>query len=291
MQHTFMQQRRQFTKTMLGLGLASCLVPFAHGSSKLKPMKFTTGIQLYTLRDLMAQDPIKALNLVAKTGYQEVEFAGYFNKTTQELASTLRELGLTAPSAHYGLDDLNANLSQIIEDAHTLGHKYIVLPYLTDEQRDGGIDTYKKLAVKCNKFGEACKQADIQFAYHHHDFEFFKTHNQVPFDVLLNETDADLMKIEMDLYWMAKANQSPTDYFKKHPQRFPLFHVKDMDAQGDFADVGTGVLDFDSIFAQHEISGIQHFFVERDHTLDVLKTMATGQVTLSKLLRNLAVTN
>jgi sugar phosphate isomerase/epimerase len=272
--------RRRFMKlssTILGASLLPGSLAFAAD----KPS--SVGLQLYTLRDMMAVSVPATLKLVSAVGYKEVETAGYFEHSPQEFRKMLDGEGLTSPSAHIRLDLFDNSLNQVIDTAKEMGHEYVVIPYLTVEQRGSGIDVYKKLAENCNVYGEACKKAGLKLAYHNHDFEFEIRDGQLPYDVLLQDVDADLMAMEMDLYWMAKAKQDPLAYFKRHPGRFKLWHVKDMDKQGEFADVGTGVIDFPTIFAHAKQAGVEHKVVERDMTDNIVKTIQQGYKAVSAL--------
>lgn len=230
------------------------------------------GLQLYTVRDMAKDDFLGTLEHVAAVGYKDMEFAGYFGHSVQTLRRHLDALGMAAPSAHIPLTAFQDNTDKVIEDALVMGHHYLVMPYLTQEQRAGGIDTYKHLAEFLNGVGEKCRASGIMLAYHNHDFEFQAENGQLPYDVLL-EVPAENMLMEMDLYWTTKAGFDPVAYFAKHPGRFPLWHVKDMDTEGNFADVGTGTIDFDRIFAQRHLAGLQHGFVERDRTDDLERTL------------------
>ena len=125
----------------------------------------------------------------------------------------------------------------------------MVCAYLSPQER-GSLDHYKKLADIFNKAGETCKKSNIQFCYHNHDFEFEVQDGVFPYDILLDKTDKNLVKMEMDLYWIKKAGQDPLALFQKHPGRFPLWHVKDMSKEADqiFTEVGNGIIDFKTIF-------------------------------------------
>lgn len=243
------------------------------------------GLQLYTLRDLMAQSVPDTLKLVAGVGYQQLEFAGYFNQQPKALRRLLDDEGLSAPSCHVPLDQLTQQLGQVIDQALVLGHRFIVLPYLTEEQRGTDISVYQQLAAQLNQIGERCQQAGLQLAYHNHDFEFQSRNGKLPYDVLLTETDASLVKMELDLYWVVKAGLDPLAIFAKNPGRFPLWHVKDMDQQGNFADVGLGTIDFAAIFAKASVAGMQHAFVERDQTDNKINTIRQGFAATSRYQR------
>ncbi len=265
--------RQQFLK-LGALATSAALLPqfdvFAASPKKV-------GLQLYTLRDLMAKDPDGTLRKVAQIGYKEVEPYGYgsgkfFGKTPKEFAALMKELGLSAPSGHYmtgnvmkGKGTLTDGWKQAVDDAAAIGQKYMVCAYLFPPERTK-LDDYKKFAVLFNKSAEVCKAAGIQFAYHNHDFEFKPMDGQIPYDVLLNGTDKNLVKLELDLYWATFADQDPVALFKKHPGRFPLWHVKDMEktAERAFAPVGTGSINFQRIFDAKKTAGMTHYFVEQD---------------------------
>jgi len=155
----------------------------------------------------------------------------------------------------------------MIEAAHVIGHKYLLVAWSPPEERQS-LDDYKRLADLFNRTGEQLKKADIQFAYHNHDFEFAQMEGHIPYDLLLERTDPQLVKLEMDLYWIVKGGGKPLEYFEKYPGRYPLLHVKDMDATPKryFTEVGRGVIDFKTIFANAGRAGVRHYFVEQDET-------------------------
>lgn len=260
-----MTTRRTFIKRSGLLSLAA----FASPSFFFK-VNAHTGLQLYTLRGDIAKDPKAVIEKVAAIGYKEVESFGYtagkyFGMSPTDFAALLKANGLTHPSSHYMLAGLSDNWQKAVEDAVTAGQKYMVVAYLLDTERKS-IDDYKKIAARFNVAAEACKKAGIQFGYHNHDFEFTDMEGQHGYDVLLKETDPELVKFELDLYWASFAGKDPVEMFRQHPGRFPLWHVKDMDntPKKFFTEVGNGVIDFKAIFAQAGKSGMQHYFVEQD---------------------------
>jgi sugar phosphate isomerase/epimerase len=225
------------------------------------------GLQLYTVRRELEKDFEGSLHRVAALGYKEVEFAGYYNRTPQQVKAILDKNNLTAPSAHTQLQGLRQNLDQLIEAAHVIGHRYLVLAYLNPDERKT-LDDYKDVIESLNKAGETCRKAGVQLAYHNHDFEFPAINGVVPYDLMLKETNPQLVKMELDLYWITKAGQSPAKYFAAQPGRFALAHVKDMDntPKKFFTEVGRGVIDFNRLLPQAKKAGIKHFFVEQDET-------------------------
>lgn len=274
-----MTTRRSFIKTsaILSAGLLAAPQLFAADKKYI-------GLQLYTIRNAMEADPVTALAKVAQIGYNSVEGATYtgtqkfYGMDAATFAKQLKQNGLIMPSSHYRLGEEKTNgadtrgtilhnWDKAIDDAATVGIKYMVCAYLSNPER-GNLDKYKKLADHFNVAAEKCKKAGIQFAYHNHDFEFVRQDGKYPYEILLNNTDKNLVKMEMDIYWMVKAKQDPIALFNQHPGRFPLWHVKDMAKTPNqtFTEVGNGSIDFKKIFAQAEKSGLDYFFVEQDST-------------------------
>ena len=273
-----MTTRRSLLKTTSLLSAALYLAP-----SEFKLKKPTIGLQLYTVRDAMGKDPVATLAKVAAVGYNSVEGATYtgdekfYGMNPSEFKKVLKQNGLMMPSSHYRLGEEIVNgehqkgtmlndWDRAVDDAAEVGLKYMVCAYLAESER-GDIDHYKKVADGLNKAGERCKKAGMQLCYHNHNFEFEKQGDTYPYDILLS-TDKDLVKMEIDLYWIAKAGQDALKLFSEHPGRFPLWHVKDMDKtpQQNFAEVGSGIINFKEIFKHKEQAGMKYFFVEQDKT-------------------------
>jgi len=267
--------RRKFLGTMTAAALLTRRLGWAAEDRKIEKI----GVQLWTVREAMKQDFEGTLAKVAATGYREVEFAGYFEHSPQEVRATLDRHGLVAPSGHVDYDSLGEKWPQVIEASKVIGQGYIVNPDIGDGLREQS-DGWKRAAETFNRAGEASKKAGIQFAYHNHWFEFLPVHGRRPYDILLEECDPDLVKMELDLCWIAVTGQDPLVYFHRYPGRFPLVHVKDMKKIPspavvaaitsedqffpDMADVGEGVIDWKRIFAKSEEAGIRHYFVEHD---------------------------
>lgn len=237
------------------------------GEASAKGKLSGIGLQLYTVRRSLEQDFEITLRRIAALGIKEVEFAGYFDRSPKRINKLLRSLGLASPSAHISTETLRKGLPQAIEAAKIIGHKYLVLGYLPEGERRS-LDDYRKLIKLLDRAGEECRKAGLQFAYHNHDFEFVAIDGKMPYDLILAETDARTVKMELDLYWITKAGLSPISYFEKYPGRFPLVHVKDMDGtpRKFFTEVGGGVIDFGTIFSKANEAGIKHYFIEQDET-------------------------
>jgi sugar phosphate isomerase/epimerase len=260
--------RRSFVNRLLGAVGGMCLpqsAPTALASGKRKLSKI--GLQLYTVRRELESDFDGTLAKITAIGFREVEFAGYYNHPPGQVKASLARNDLSAPSAHVQTSALRGSLPEAIEAAQIIGHEYLVCAYLPAEERRS-LDDYKRLVDLLNRAGEECQRAGIQFGYHNHDFEFAPMEGRLPYDLILARADARLVKMELDLYWITKAGQSPLAYFSKRPGRFPLVHVKDMDdtPRRYFTEVGRGVIDFKRIFAAAEQAGVKHCFVEQDET-------------------------
>jgi sugar phosphate isomerase/epimerase len=259
--------RRQFITSMAGSVVGGLYLAQNGLGRASKDGIDKIGLQLYTVRRELQKDFEGTLQRVAAIGYREVEFAGYYDRTPAQVKAILEKNHLDAPSAHTQLQGMRQNLDQLIEAAHVIGHRYLVLAYLTPDERKT-LDDYKGVIESLNKAGEICHRNGIQLAYHNHDFEFPPIDGVVPYDLMLKDTNPDLVKMEIDLYWITKAGQSAAKYFAAHPGRFALAHVKDMDntPKKFFTEVGRGVIDFKQLLPQARKAGVKHFFVEQDET-------------------------
>jgi sugar phosphate isomerase/epimerase len=252
----------------LGAVLASMTLPDGVRGESISAAKkpARVGLQLYTVRDEMKKDFAGTLAHVARIGYREVEFAGYFDQDPKTIVALLRQNGLTAPSAHIGFPVLGPAWNKIIEDALVVGHRYVICPWIDDKYRT--VDGYKQVAELFNQAGEIAGKAGLQFGYHNHDFEFKPVDGRIPYDLLIEETDPSKVVMEMDVYWITNGGRNPLDYFKRYPGRFPLLHIKDRDAQGKMVDVGKGVIDWKAVLRARPQAGTKHIFVEHDEPKD-----------------------
>lgn len=243
--------------------------------SALLQKKKKIGLQLYTMRAALSKDPKTTIEKIGATGYADVETFGfnggkYFGFEPKAFSDLLKQNYLVSTSGHYGLNNFlyqkgSADEVKILIDAaKTLGQEYLTIPSV--QRSATAADEYKPLAAKMNEAGTLCKAAGITLGYHNHDFEFKSLPGGNGFDVLLKETDPNLVKFELDLYWAVRGGQDPIKIFKEHPGRFPLWHVKDMDklAKEKNTEVGLGNIDFIKIFRNAKLAGMKHFYVEMD---------------------------
>ncbi len=278
------------------------------------------GLQLYTLGDLMTTDTQGTLQKLAAIGYKEVESAGsskgnFYGYKPKEFATMVKKAGLHWRSAHVG--GAPFTMAQVMKMAKTAEDSARIRGYmekmkgapktlnltddykqLADDAAEGGLsylvcssipvgtlDEIKKAVEVFSKSGEACKKNGIQFAYHNHTTEFDEVEGHRPFDYILNNTDKDLVKMELDLAWATKAKQDPVALFKLHPGRYPLWHVKDLDKTTmNPAEVGTGVVDFKHAFANAAESGLKYFFVEQDGAPQPIQNVTNSYNYLKKML-------
>jgi len=282
----------QATSTVAAASLFSSRLSWAAGDHKIKKV----GVQLYTVRDLMKNDFDGTIAKVAQVGYKEVEFAGYFGHTADQVKAALDRNSLKAPSTHVQYDELDDKFPSVIEFSKAIGLEYIICPWIPEDLRKSP-DIWKQAADKFNKCGEQTKSAGMQFGYHNHWFEFLPVNGSLPYDELLKMCDANLVKFEMDLCWITAAGADPIKYFNEYPGRFPLVHVKDLKtmpkitsggAQNygdtvDLTEVGSGIIDWKKIFAQSDKAGIKHYIVEHDHPKQPIESITKSYEYLSKL--------
>ena len=278
--------RRDFLKLSLAAGAAAATLPNA-ASLWADPFGLPVGLQLYSLRDLLPKDFAGTLKQIAAAGYQEVEAAGFYDRSARDFKQAMDTAGLRCVSAHYPLAQLQPNLDSLIAYAKQLGLQYMVCssPSLQDPGRvklspeDPGyhevwveaftLDDWKWNADQYNQIGKKVKAAEMQFGYHNHTTEFRKIDGVVPYDELMRLTDPALVTYEMDCGWVAVAGYSPVEYLKKYPTRISMLHVKDFDLKKGTKDVhstelGHGTIDYHAIFAAVQKGQLKHYFVEQE---------------------------
>lgn len=280
-----MTTRRNFIVTT---GLAATAV-LASPSFAFSMNKKEIGLQLYTLREELPKDVKGTLEKVAKAGYTTVETYGFSTKdqfwglTPNELKKILDENGLKAVSGHYNLgsflyDGNTTELIASIEAAKILKSEFLTIPWV-DEPFRRNIKDYKKIAARVNEAAKMCQNAGLKLAYHNHDFEFQKHDGVTGYEILLKETDKDLVYFELDLFWVIHSGNDPVKLFQENPGRFKMWHVKDKDKTNNDLNTeeGSGTIDFKPIFKVAKQSGMIHFFVEQENnfalsSFDSIKT-------------------
>ncbi|MET1056516.1 MAG: sugar phosphate isomerase/epimerase [Pedobacter sp.] len=277
-----MNSRRDFIKLA---GLAAAGAAIAPSFAFAAPAKIV-GLQLYSLREELPKDLKGTIANVAKAGYKEVETYGYSVKDgywgldAKAFKALLTANGLTAPSGHYGMDKFistgdQEELKSYIEAANILGSSHITVPYLGDNLRKAEGD-WKNVADKLNEAAVLCKAAGLKLGYHNHNFEFIKYGETTGYEIMLKGTDPNLVDFEMDIYWVVRSGNDPVKLFTEFPGRFPMWHVKDMDKVDNTinTEVGTGTIDFKTLYKSAKLAGLKHLIVEQENfSMDPYKSI------------------
>jgi sugar phosphate isomerase/epimerase len=274
--------RRHFVIQASRCGIAALVAAALPRAPRATPLGGPVGIQLYAVKDAMQTDPAATLRAIREIGFGEVETAGLARLSARQFRTLLDDTGLKCPSAHLPFD--SGEPAALFEQAHVLGAQYAASGSLRAALFEGrppppgmSLDEAHRTAELANRLGEQARRAGLQYAYHNHNFEFApQGDGAVGYDVLLRETDPQLVKFEIDCGWMVLGGRDPREYFARYPQRFPMIHVKDFlpaathgraaDAPPDHpgAELGRGMIDYGPILAAAEKSGLKHYFAEQE---------------------------
>ncbi|MEV0494518.1 sugar phosphate isomerase/epimerase family protein [Streptomyces atratus] len=279
--------RRAFLGTALGVAAAAGLG--AHPASATESGRSRRippsgiGMHLYTMRTPLARDFRGTLERLAEIGYATVGVSGRHGNSAADIRRMLDETRLKAVLEHVAYDTVKgAGLPKALEDIHTLGGKWIVVPSLPGSLHNPA--GYREAAREFNRAGLAARESGLKLLYHNHGTDHQVVDGVSLYDILLAETDPELVGFELDLYWAANGGASaPGELFVRHPRRFPALHVKDMAPNGDFADVGSGVLDFPAMFDTARRGGVKQWLVEHDSPADPFASALASYTYLSRL--------
>ena len=224
------------------------------------------GIQLWTVKEDLAVNAKETLKQIASYGYKQIEsFEGkqgiFWGMKNTEFKSYMDELGMKIISSHC---ETKTDFERKAAEAAAIGMKYLICPYKGPQK---SIDDFKRFADEFNKNGETCKKNGIRFAYHNHDYSWKQLDGQIPQEVMMDNTDKDLVDFEMDIYWVVAAGVDPQVYFKKYPNRFRLCHVKDLGKTAigsESVHLGKGTIDFHSILKTGKENGLEYYIVEQE---------------------------
>jgi sugar phosphate isomerase/epimerase len=226
-------------------------------------------VQLYTLRDLTKTDFAGIVKQVAQIGYKGVELAGTGNlKTPQEVRKALDDAGLKVCGSHIGIDQLQKDLNKVLDDNDVIGNKAIVIPWIGEQYRSA--EGWAKLGKELAGFAQQAGKRGFVVCYHNHDFEFKTYNGKLGFDMIFEGTDPNLVKSELDLFWVKAGGQDPVAYIAKLGKRLHLVHLKDMAAGAErkFAPVGAGIMDYKALIDASNKLGIKWGIVEQDSTYE-----------------------
>lgn len=256
-----MTTRREFLRNSAGVMLGSTFYPYLTTAARVKNI----GINLYSAREPMLADATDTLKKLAKIGYKEIESAksakgNYYGLTPREIREITRDLGLTLRSGHV---PVNADFQKSIDEAAEAGQQYLISAGLPS--RGQTVDNYKKVADVFNKAAENCKKSNITLGYHNGGSDFARENGQVLYDVLLANTDPELVKMELDLGWAIVGGADPVTYFEKYPGRFPLWHIKDIKKdKAESTEFGKGRIDITGLLKHQKKSDMKFLFIEQE---------------------------
>ena len=285
------------------------------------------GLELYTVRDVMAKDYEGTLAKVAEIGYKEVESAEGYNKMPPKaFRAMLDRLGLRMPSTHSGISaGPDAAVEKRLEGFKIMGIQYTSLdgfrasrasvrPPSTPAKgarvmpswaRPRTVEDVKLEAAFYNRYGKLARKFGIKILRHNHTMEFQPCQGSklTPYDILLSETDPEVVVMQMDIGWAEVAGQNPIEWFHKHPGRFVLWHVKDAACLkclppgtnqytrshiARLVPVGEGDIDYEEIFKYAGLAGMKHFCIEQDSAADWGDSVAAARVSFQHLRAMLA---
>ena len=277
--------RRSFLGTSATLS-ASLLLFNQHllasvGKKKLKKIGYISGI----IGKELNGDWKSVLKQTVDFGFTEIETGKYLGDSAPGFLNYCKEIGIKPIAGGISFTEKEDELKKNLDNLADLNLMYAVnyWPWKT-----GGpfkLEECKKSAELLNSLGETCRKRGLTLCWHNHDKEFIPMEEGLPFDYLMTHTDKNLVKCEMDIYWVAKGGAGPLAILKKYTGRIPILHVKDM-AQGeamDFECPGSGVIDFTSIFLEATDQGIKHYFVERDKVVDGMACLKSSGTYLKNL--------
>ncbi len=233
-------------------------------------------LQLYTVREHTARDMPATLRRLAEIGYTAVELAGYGGLSTQELRASLDDFGLRVSGAHVPLDAWETDPEDVISEMHALDCAHAVVPIIPPERRDE--ESVSRLAESFSRWGELCRSEGITFSYHNHAFEFAPLGETTMWEVLLRETDPELVHLELDLYWVRYGGVDPETVLRDLGGRISLVHLKDMAADEQRSDlpVGEGTLPWQELLQAADGAGVEWFVAEQDNPRDAFEDVQSS---------------
>lgn len=266
--------RRNFLKASAALAALS-VVPNGFASS-LAGKEKAIGLQLYSVRDDLTKDFDGTMKAVVDMGYKRLEAAGYrdgkfYGQTPAEMKKYVADLGAKMVSSHTGSGLLEPGdtkgwdfWKKNAADTKEVGCKWIIQAGYPHQQLKT-ISDVKRLADQFNKCGEIAKANGLKFAFHNHVDEFHEMEGQIPFDVMVENTDKDLVTFQIDTAQMVYGGFKCHEYVNKYPGRFANWHLKDAHPDGKGStEMGKGIVDFESLFAVADKAGLEDYFVEQE---------------------------
>ena len=257
--------RRSFLRNTALASLALG-TPFNKELFAMAQKKNKFGVQLWTVKEALAKDPLGVLKHLSNCGYKQIEsFEGangmFWGMKNTEFKKQLGDMEMNMIASHC---DINKDFERKAGEASEIGMKYLICPHIGAQK---SIDDYKRFSDQFNKCGEIANKNGIRFAYHNHDYSFKAMAGGMPQDVMMNATDANLVDFEMDIYWVVAAGADPIAYLKKYPNRFKLCHVKDLiktPTGHESCILGKGTIDFKNILYVGAQNGLKFHIIEQE---------------------------
>lgn len=284
-------KRRNFLRTSVAGLAGSTLFPsLLSACTKGHDPLHDFGIITNVVKDLILEDHRATMGMLAGMGYKYLEFGGTYGEKASELKAFMDQIGLVPLAGGTSISGLlDDGLQKNIDSCLEMGKEYLVCywPWM-DDGNSPSLDKVKFAVDECNRMGEVCNKSGLRFAYHNHDQEFQSQDGIVFYDHILENTESELVTMEIDLYWAHKGGADIREYFKKYPGRFELVHVKDSYDSPDresFAPVGDGIIDFTDLFSYRERAGFKHLIVENDQPGDEQERVARTSINHLKSLK------
>ena len=242
-------------------------------------------LQLYTVREETASDMPGTLREISDIGYPAVEFAGYGGLAPQDLKTILDDLGLRASGVHVPLGSWERSPGKVLVDTHALGCAHAILPSAPPERRGDEVSV-AGLAEDLNRWGGLCRREGVALSYHNHDFEFAPLGTTTMWDLLVRETDPEVVGLELDLYWIKYAGTDPETVLRDVADRVSLVHLKDMSPDETLSDlpVGEGTLPWNTLLQAADAANVEWYIAEQDNPTDALEDVRTSLQHLHRLV-------
>ncbi|MBO0600627.1 sugar phosphate isomerase/epimerase [Sporosarcina sp. E16_3] len=245
------------------------------------------GLQLYSIKDAAKEDFLGVLEKVANMGYEGAQFAGFFDHTATEVKVKMDEVGIKAAGAHIQIEEVKDDFDKLLSYHDTIDNRLLICPYLPESMRTTE-DDYKRTAELFNNVGEKLAKAGFSFGYHNHAFEFDLFNGKSGFELLYENTDPQLVKMELDCFWAADAGFSPVGIIEKYADRCVSLHIKDLklvDGNPVSTEIGTGTLDIPQLIKAGKEHQVDWFIVEQeDFTGDPVVSAAKNATELKRVI-------
>ena len=288
-----------FTILVLCFGLLwSCKTGPQKKSSPLP--KYKIGLQLFSVRDAMAEDPKGTLIALKEMGYEDFETYGFnpetgtiYGYTVAEFKALLDELGLTTTSGHYGFaalmetspEGVSAYVEKCIAAAKILESPYLTWPFVLEQYRNPA--GFERLASLLNQIGQQVTEAGLGFAYHNHGYEFDNWEGTTGFDIILAKTNPKWVKLQLDMYWAIHSGKTPRELVAEQPGRYVMWHIKNMHkVSRDYTEMGQGSIDYTIMLPEAKTSGLQYYYIEQGGNFAV-NSMESAKTSIRYIKENL----